>query len=68
MNLNEAKASIKRAGILNVRVVPMKGQPFDGDHQIDVRSSGDWITVASGLTKSMGESLVREATSRVIMG
>lgn len=51
-----------------VRVVPMPGQPFDGDHQIDIKESDIWVTVVAGIKKSMAESIVRDATNRVICG
>lgn len=67
MNITEAKNTIKSAGSNNVRVVPMPGQPFDGDHQIEVKTDS-WHVVLSGLSKSMAEGLVREATNKVILG
>jgi len=38
INLQEARNKIRRAGELKVRVVPMPGQPFTGDHQIEVNN------------------------------
>lgn len=68
MDLKEAKNRIRRVGETNVRVVPMPGQVFDGDHRIEICEGGIWISIISGLRKSMAESIVREAINRVILG
>lgn len=68
VNLNETKARIKNVGTKNVRVVPMSGQGFSGDHQIEVCDGGIWTPIAIGLTKTMAEGIVRDALSRVICG
>lgn len=68
MNLKEAKIRIKEAGSNNVRVVPMPGESFEGDHQIEINQGGVWTDVVSGLKKAMAESIVRESINRVILG
>lgn len=69
INLNETTTAIKKAGAANVRVVPMKGQTIDGDHQIEVQPNpGTWQPILTGIKKSMAESIVRDATNRVLLG
>lgn len=67
MNLTETKARIRKAG-KNVRVVPMPGQGFDGDQQIEIKEDNNWVVVVSGLSKPMAEGIVRESINRTICG
>jgi len=68
MNINEAVQKIKKAGVANVRVLPMDGQSFTGLHKIEVRNGGAWAMVVEGLEKAMAENLVRQAVNKVILG
>jgi hypothetical protein len=69
INLNETTAAIRKAGAVNVRVVPMKGQTIDGEHQIEIQNvPGTWQTILTGIKKPMAESIVRDATNRVLLG
>jgi len=70
VNLNEATAKIKAAGANKVRIVPMSGQPaINGLHRIEVMSeSGSWDAVVENLPKTAAESIVTQATNRVICG
>lgn len=68
INLSEAKSRLRKAGDKNVRVIPMPGHSFNGDHQIEVYENSQWIPVILGLAKTVAESIVREATNRTICG
>jgi hypothetical protein len=68
LNLNEAKQRIKKAGAANARAVPMKGQTIDGDHQIEILEGSQWVSIATGISRSMASNLIKEATNRVILG
>jgi molybdenum cofactor biosynthesis enzyme MoaA len=68
MNINEAVQKIKKAGITNVRVLPMDGQSFNGLHKIEIRNGGAWGMVVEGLEKAMAEGIVRQAVNKVILG
>ena len=68
LNLNEAKAKIKKAGQQNVRVVPMPGSGFNGDHQIEIRDNGTWCAIVTGLRKAIAESIVQDQLNRTILG
>ncbi len=68
-NINEAVEKIKKIGASNARIVPMPNEnAVTGLHQIDIREGQSWVTVVSGITKSMGEDLVSQATNRTILG
>jgi hypothetical protein len=69
VNVNEAIEKIKKAGVANVRTVPMPGQNVNaGDYQIEINESGAWIPVATGISKKIAEDIVSQATNRVILG
>lgn len=69
MNINEAVQRIKRVGASNVRIMPMDGQPaLTGLHKIEVKDQGAWTMVIEGLDKSLAESIVQKAVSKVILG
>jgi len=68
-NINEAVQKIKKVGPSNARVVPMAGQSvIDGLHQVEIRESGTWLPVVTGVPKAMGESIVAQASNRLILG
>lgn len=68
-NLNEAIQRIKQAGVNHTRILPVTGESALGDNQeIQVKESGEWRTVVTGIKRSMAEDLVRQATNRVILG
>lgn len=69
INVNDAVQAIKKVGAINTRISQMSGETLDGNHQIEVQSSpGIWQTVLVGIKKPLAESIVREATNRVILG
>jgi hypothetical protein len=69
VNLNEAITSIRRVGVTNVRVLPMAGEnALEGKFQIEIKDTGDWQTIVSGVSKSIAEGIVSQATNRVILG
>jgi hypothetical protein len=69
VNVNEAVERIKAAGAGNVRFVPMPGQSVnDGQYQIEVNQHGEWVPVATGISKKIAEDLITQATNRVILG
>lgn len=68
-NINEAVQKIKQVGVSNTRVVPMPGQSVvDGLHQVEIREGSAWRAVVTGVTKPMAESIVSQASNRVILG
>ena len=69
INLNEAITTIKRVGVNNVRVIPMDGEnAINGKCQIEVKEASNWQTIVSGVSKSIAEGIVSQATNRVILG
>lgn len=69
VNVNEAIERIKSAGAGNVRSVPMPGQNVnDGQYQIEINQNGQWVPVATGISKRISEDLISQATNRVILG
>lgn len=67
-NINEAIQKIKAVGPNSVRIMPMAGQPIDGDHQVEINATGSWVPVVTGIKRSMAEDIVRQATNRVLLG
>lgn len=67
-NINEAIQKIKAVGPNSVRIVPMQGQPVDGDHQVEIHENGSWTPVVIGIKRPMAEDIVRQATNRVLLG
>lgn len=69
MNMVETVNRIKKAGQTNVRSVPMAGQPVTGGlYQIEIKESAGWTVVAEGLPQTTAQDLIRQATSKVILG
>lgn len=69
VDLNEAIQRIKAAGTNNVRVVPMTGQHcINGQFQIEVKENSGWVPIATGLYKSVAEDIIKQATSKLILG
>ncbi len=69
VNLNEAIASIKRAGVANVRSVPMPGQNYNvGMYQIEIKNGNDWAPIVEGIPRATAENIIAQATNRVICG
>ena len=69
INVNDAVQAIRKAGSINTRISQMAGETMDGSHQIEVQNSpGIWQVVLVGIKKPLAESIVREATNRVILG
>jgi len=69
VNLTETMQRIKKAGAEKARAVPMEGQSaVSGQYQIEIKEGDGWSTVASGLTKSLAEQVIAQATNRVICG
>jgi hypothetical protein len=67
-HINAVNEAIKRAGPNSVRVVPMKGERFDGKHQIEVRDGARWTMVADGLSQRMATEMIQQASNRLICG
>jgi len=64
---------IRQAGSKNVRAVPMTNQPaLSGKYQIEVAAevhgSRCWTIIATDIDKGIAESLIAQATNRVICG
>lgn len=69
ININEAIQAVKAAGSRRVRTVPMDGQNIhDGLYQIEVADTSGWHAVATGMPKVTAESIINQATSRVLLG
>ncbi len=68
-NINEAIQTIKRVGATNARIVPVSGQSaLNGQQQIEVRDGGNWSAVVTGVTRQMAESIIAQASNKVILG
>jgi len=68
-NVNAISQSIKEAGSKNVRILPMAGQAItEGDYQIEVNQSGNWVPIVSGIKKVIAEQIVSQALNKVICG
>ena len=69
INISEALVEMRKAGPRGIRTMPMPGQDINsGMYKIEVfRSVGQWDCILEGLPKSTAESLINQATSRVIM-
>ena len=69
MNLQEAIQQVKKAGPTRVRCTPMPGQNVNtGNYCVAINEGGTWRTVIDGLPKSTAEDIIRQATSRVLLG
>ena len=71
MNLNETVQQIKKAGAQRVRCIPMPGQNVNtGFYAVQIKEAHtlDWNTIVDGLPKSTAEDLIKQATSRLILG
>lgn len=64
-NLKSVINKITMAGNGNSRVIR---EDNGGTYKIEVRQGGVWIRVISGLTKTIADSLVQQASNRTICG
>lgn len=66
MNFNEAISHIKRVGASNARVVPSDS----GQFQVEIRENGNWalLECTKGMTQTLANELIVQATNRVILG
>lgn len=63
VNLKETIQKITLAGVNNARSVP------DGDSfKIEVKRGGVWQPIASGLTESIANDILKRAANRTILG
>lgn len=67
-NINEAVAKIKKAGLHNVRSVPLDGQTFNGKYKIEVREGETWRSIAECPNRKMADDIINLATNRTILG
>lgn len=63
--VKEAVKRIQRAGVANTRIVPMLGSQRV---KIEALLDGSWVTVAKDLDQKIAEDIIRQSTSRVILG
>ena len=69
INISEALVEMRKAGPRGIRTMPMTGQDINsGMYKIEVSHGGMWDCVLEGLPRSTAESLISQATSRVIFG
>lgn len=69
INLSETMVRIKQAGASNVRAIPMSGQnAISGTYQIEIKDESGWVAIAEGLTKTLADQVIKEATNRLICG
>ncbi|MCK9557561.1 MAG: hypothetical protein M0R50_05920 [Candidatus Cloacimonetes bacterium] len=68
INISEALTEMRKAGPRGIRTMPMPGQDINsGMYKIEIfRGVGQWECLLEGLPKSTAESLISQATSRVI--
>ena len=69
VNISEALTMMRKAGPKKLRAVPMPGQNVNsGTYKIEIdQGFGTWTCVIEGLPKVTAESLISQATTRVIM-
>lgn len=63
--LAEIVERIKKAGINNTRI---SQDQSTGKARIEILTNSGWVTIRKDLTQSMAEDIVRQASSRVILG
>lgn len=68
VNINEVTQAIKRVGASGVRVIPMAGQPHDGQQQIEIMEGGSWRAIATGFSTKMAADLVKQSINRTLCG
>lgn len=68
INLNEAITKIRKAGINNVRYVPIAGSNINGDYQIEIFENNTWNIIISNIPRTTAEDLVTQATNKVLLG
>lgn len=68
INISEALVQMRRAGPKCIRTMQMPGQDINtGAYKIEILESGQWTPVLEGLPRATAESLIAQATNRVIM-
>jgi hypothetical protein len=69
INISEAMVQMRKAGPRGIRAIPMAGQDVNsGTYKIEIfRGVGQWDSILEGLPKATADSLISQATSRVIM-
>lgn len=65
MCVQEAVQKIREHGIGNTRITPISGSD---KVKIEVKSNSHWVTVLKDITQPMAEDVMRQASSRVILG
>lgn len=69
INISEALVQMRKAGPRGIRTIPMPGQDVNsGMYRIEISCGGTWECILEGLPRSTAESLISQATSRVICG
>lgn len=69
INISEALVAMRKAGPRAVRAIPMPGQDvYNGSYMIEISQDNAWVCILEGLPRSTAESLITQATSRVLLG
>jgi len=69
INLNETIQKIKKAGVNNVRAVPMAGQNVNtGQYMIEIKEGNAWVPIVEGIPRVTADNIIQQATNRVICG
>jgi hypothetical protein len=64
--MKEIIKQIKQAGADNTRISP---DPVDKTKtKIEIRTNNGWVTIKRGIPKGLAEDIIRQASSRVILG
>ena len=64
-NLSKIIETIKKAGPNNTRITPIPGTD---KFMIEINLGSGWASVMKGLKQQMAEDIVRQASSRIILG
>jgi hypothetical protein len=68
INISEALVQMRKAGPRGIRTMPMPGQDINsGMYKIEISQGGMWSCILEGLPRATAESLISQATNRVIM-
>jgi hypothetical protein len=68
INISGALAEMRKAGSKGIRTMPMPGQDINtGFYLIEIAKNGCWEPLLEGLPRATAESLIAQATNRVIM-
>lgn len=68
-NLNEAIITLRKAGSNKVRSVPMPGEDVNtGMYLVEAMVDGSWRSVVANIPRATAESLIAEATNRLLLG